>query len=114
MSHVVPIALKAIAGGCLVVAFAMISDVLKPKAFSGLFSAAPSVALASLALTAALLTSQKASEAALAMMAGAAGLIAFCIVAALCEKKVGAIAGSGIAWLSWLAVAALAFWIFFQ
>ncbi len=32
-------------------AFAILSDVLKPKRFAGLFGAAPSVALATLALT---------------------------------------------------------------
>jgi hypothetical protein len=105
--------LKAIAGGCLVVAFAMISDVLKPKAFAGLFSAAPSVAIASLALTAVLMSSDKASQSALAMVAGALGMIAFCLIAGLLEKRVGAVAGAGLAWLSWAAVAAIAFWIFF-
>jgi len=106
--------LKAIAGGCLVVAFSMLSDVLKPKAFAGLFSAAPSIALASLGLTAGLMSAQKASISATAMTAGAVGMIAFCTVAALLEKKTGAIIGSGLAWLSWLLVAGLAFWIFLQ
>lgn len=40
--------LKAVAGGGLVVAFSLVSDRLKPKALAGLFSGAPSVALASL------------------------------------------------------------------
>jgi hypothetical protein len=34
------------AGGALVVAFALLSETLKPKRFAGLFSAAPAVALA--------------------------------------------------------------------
>jgi hypothetical protein len=38
-------------GGIVVSAFAVIGDVLKPKSFAGLFGAAPSVALATLALT---------------------------------------------------------------
>jgi hypothetical protein len=38
-------------GGLVVSLFAALGDVLKPKSFAGLFSAAPSVALATLALT---------------------------------------------------------------
>ncbi len=92
----------------------MVTDVLKPKAFAGLFSAAPSVAIASLALTAALMTSDKASQAALTMIAGALGMIAFCLVAGLLEKKAGAIVGAGVAWLSWAVTAGLVFWVFLQ
>ncbi len=38
-------------GGTVVCAFALLSDLLKPKSFAGLFGAAPSVALATLVLT---------------------------------------------------------------
>jgi len=38
-------------GGAIVSAFALIGDVVRPKRFAGLFSAAPSVALATLAVT---------------------------------------------------------------
>lgn len=40
-------------GGLIVSLFALIGDVVRPKRFAGLFGAAPSVALATLALTAA-------------------------------------------------------------
>jgi hypothetical protein len=43
--------LRALAGGIMVSVFALLGDSLKPKSFAGLFGAAPSVALASLALT---------------------------------------------------------------
>jgi hypothetical protein len=43
--------LRFLIGGTLVSAFALIGDLLRPKSFAGLFGAAPSVALASLALT---------------------------------------------------------------
>ena len=43
---------RFIIGGMIVSAFAIIGDVLKPKSFAGLFGAAPSVALATLAITA--------------------------------------------------------------
>jgi uncharacterized protein DUF3147 len=41
---------RFIAGGLAVSAFALLVDVLRPKSFAGLFGAAPSVALATLAI----------------------------------------------------------------
>jgi len=38
-------------GGAVVSAFALLGDLFKPKSFAGLFGAAPSVALATVALT---------------------------------------------------------------
>jgi Protein of unknown function (DUF3147) len=43
--------IRFVVGGFVVSAFSLISDLLKPKTFAGLFGAVPSVALASLALT---------------------------------------------------------------
>jgi hypothetical protein len=37
-------------GGMVVSAFAMVGDILRPKSFAGLFSAVPSVALATLGI----------------------------------------------------------------
>jgi hypothetical protein len=45
------ILLRVVVGGVVVSAFALLGDLLKPKSFAGLFGAAPSVALATLALT---------------------------------------------------------------
>ena len=42
--------IRMLVGGAAVSAFAALGDVLKPKSFAGLFGAAPSVAIASLAL----------------------------------------------------------------
>ena len=42
---------RFLVGGLVVSLFAMFSDALRPKSFAGLFGAAPSVALATLALT---------------------------------------------------------------
>lgn len=46
------IVVRAVVGGFVVACFATIGDILKPKTFAGLFSAAPSVALATIVLTA--------------------------------------------------------------
>ena len=108
------IAAKAIAGGCLVVAFSMLSDRLKPKTLAGLFSGAPSVALASLGLTALAMGSGKTAVSATSMIAGAAGMVAFCAVAIALEQKVGAITSSAMAWISWAAVAGAVFWFFLR
>jgi hypothetical protein len=43
--------IRFLAGGVVVSFFAMLGDVLRPKSFAGLFGAAPSVALATVALT---------------------------------------------------------------
>lgn len=61
MQEAVVIGLKAIAGGLLVVAFSLLTSRLKEKTFGGVFGAAPSVALASLAITALVFVSRSAS-----------------------------------------------------
>src|SRR2546430_16611377 len=48
MQELIPIALKALVGGAFVVAFSLVAEAARPKTFSGLFSAAPSIPLASL------------------------------------------------------------------
>jgi galactitol-specific phosphotransferase system IIC component len=55
---------KFLAGGTLVVLFAIVSEALEPKRFAGLFSAAPSVLLASLIVTVLLEGTSPASESA--------------------------------------------------
>jgi hypothetical protein len=45
------ILIRFLIGGVVVSAFSACGDMLRPKSFAGLFGAAPSVALASLALT---------------------------------------------------------------
>ena len=44
-------ALRFLAGGIAVSAFAALGDTLRPKSFAGLFGAAPSIALATLLIT---------------------------------------------------------------
>ncbi len=50
MHDVLVLPLKGLAGGLLVVAFALLSECLSPKRFAGLFRAAPSIAIAGLAI----------------------------------------------------------------
>jgi hypothetical protein len=61
-------------GGFAVSVFALLSDLLKPKSFAGLFGAAPSVALATLGLTIATEGTGYAAVECRSMIAGALAL----------------------------------------
>ncbi len=56
------IVFRFLIGGSVVSLFALLSDLLKPKSFAGIFGAAPSVALATLALTISSKGSQYAAQ----------------------------------------------------
>jgi uncharacterized membrane protein (GlpM family) len=78
--------LRFFIGGCIVSIFAVVAEVLKPKGFAGLFAAAPSVALATLALTVASEGKSYAAVEARSMIAGAA---AFLLYAVCCVYFIG-------------------------
>ena len=79
---------KGLVGGVFVALFALVGESVQPKSFSGLFSAAPSIALGALAIT--LLTdgSSDAKDQALAMVFGALAMVLFCMVAAVSDRAV--------------------------
>jgi len=112
--QLIAVALKALAGGTLVVAFSGLGDVLKPKAFAGLFGAAPSVALASLAVTVLTSGPVKAAVSARGMIAGAVGMVAYCIAATILVRRFGALGGSVLAWVAWVVPSVLVYWIFIK
>jgi hypothetical protein len=91
-------------GGFAVSAFAVLGDLFRPKSFAGLFGAAPSIALATLAIA---FWNQGAEYAAKgrSMMIGALALcfysIAVCELMKRCElSALAATAASLIAWTS--------------
>jgi hypothetical protein len=47
----VDLLIRFVIGGAIVSAFALLGDLFRPRSFAGLFGAAPSVALATMALT---------------------------------------------------------------
>ena len=106
--------IRVVAGGALVVAFAMLGDMLKPKMFAGLFGAAPSVATASLLVSGLAMGASKDEKYATGMIAGAIGLVAYSAAAALAVKHLGAVTGSIVAWVAWLVPAAAAYWWFLR
>jgi uncharacterized membrane protein (GlpM family) len=77
MHDVLILAIKGLAGGTLVVTFALLSQGLEPKRFAGLFSAAPAVALAGLTVTLLDKTAHDAHQASVGMIAGAVGMAAY-------------------------------------
>jgi Protein of unknown function (DUF3147) len=72
------ILIRFLIGGFVVSAFAALGDMFKPKSFAGLFGAAPSVALATLALT---IASQGKFYAAVEARTMISGAIAFFVYA---------------------------------
>lgn len=99
--------LRFLIGGIAVSLFAVLGDVLRPKSFAGLFGAAPSVALSTLAIT---LAGQGAAYAALegrSMIIGAAALCAYSILTCqlLARARINALPASLLGLGAWFAVA---------
>lgn len=107
------LALRGLAGGALVVVFALIGEVVTPKAFAGLFAAAPSVAVASLVITITTEGSKRAHSDTVGMVVGAVGMTACCVVATVAIPKLRAVGGSAAAWGAWGAVALGLYWAVF-
>ena len=101
------ILIRFLVGGAVVSAFAILGDLLKPKSFAGLFGAAPSVALATLGLTAATEGASYASTEARSMMAGAIAFMAFasCVSWVMMRYKLKALTVTICAIPLWFGVA---------
>lgn len=93
---------RFLVGGLVVSLFAVMGDVLKPKSFAGLFGAAPSVALATLALT--IFTNGK-GYAALEARSMIVGACSFFVYSCLCMRVMAkSRAGATVVTVSGLAV----------
>jgi hypothetical protein len=108
MSLPVYLASRAVLGGLLVVLFSLIGEVVKPKRFAGVFGAAPSVALANLALVVGVEGTAKAMTEANAMIGGGVAMVVACGVGVLAVRHLRAVKGSAVMAGAWLAVAVLA------
>jgi len=108
VSPLVLLGLKVILGGFFVALLSHLTGAIRPKLFSGLFAAAPSVASISLLITA--LQKPAAAElGARGMIAGGFGMVACCAIVALLEPRLNAVAACASGWLAWALVAGLAF-----
>jgi uncharacterized membrane protein (GlpM family) len=101
------IAVKGVAGGTLVLAFALLSQGLTPKRFAGLFSAAPAVAIAGLTVVLLDKGSHAAHESALGMLAGSAGMIAYAAAAVPLLRRTRAPTAAAMALVAWAVIAAI-------
>jgi hypothetical protein len=99
--------MRFVVGGLIVSAFAIVGDVLKPKSFAGLFSAAPSVALATLGMSISKYGGGYGSVEGRSMIVGALALFAYSQLSAwLCmRRKWHALVTAAIALFGWFAVA---------
>jgi len=105
MKAAVLLGLKAVNGGLFVVVFALVSEVLTPKRFAGLFSAAPSVALANLAVIVAVKGHTEAIASARGMLLGAAAFAASAALGAVVARRRGVRISSLVVCGTWILVA---------
>ena len=105
---------RFIIGGLVISSFAVLGDILKPKSFAGLFSAAPSVALASIGLAVARHGSSCVAEEAGSMMWGAVAFVlyAWTVSQLLFRRSCGVLTATLSSLVLWLA-AALGLWFVF-
>jgi uncharacterized membrane protein (GlpM family) len=107
MNDVAVLAIRAVAGGLLVVLFALVCEGFTPKRFAGLFSASPAVAIAGLTIT---LTDKGAHDArasGLGMIVGSVALVAYAAATIPLLRKFRASLAALLALSAWLATAAV-------
>ena len=105
MNDVFLLVAKAINGGLFVTAFALIGEVLKPKRFSGLFGAAPSVALANLLIIMLVKGHQPAHDNGVGMIAGSVAMAVACLFGVVLIQRYRSLPGSVMLCAVWLVVA---------
>ncbi len=94
-------------GGAIVSFFSVVGDVFKPKTFAGLFGAAPSVALTTLALDFAQQGAGEVATLGRSMVIGAVGFYVYgaaCVAVTKREHWPEWLIAAG-SWLAWFAVA---------
>lgn len=100
-------------GGAVVSAFAVLSEVFRPKSFAGLFSAAPSVALATLGITIAHHGKWFAATEARSMLFGVAAFFCYAAAAAfvMVRFKTGALKATVALIPVWFGVSFGLWWV---
>lgn len=98
--------IRFLVGGAVVSFFAVLAEMVRPKSFAGLFSAAPSIALATIGITIARHGTAYAATESRTMVLGAIGF--FCYASAcswiLVYKKIGALTATSALLPVWLGV----------
>lgn len=96
--------IRFIAGGLLVCLFALISEVCEPKQFAGIFCAAPSVLVAGILITLFTKGTAYAVLTAEGAIAGACGMIFYCIVATPAIEHYKTLPGSILSLAGWFLI----------
>ena len=97
--------LKAINGGLFVVGFAIAAEVLEPKRFAGLFSAAPSIAIANLLVAVCAKGHHEGIANADGMLIGAGAMTLACLSGILLVGRLRSLRGSAGVCVLWLILA---------
>ena len=97
--------IKAMNGGLFVVLFSLIAEMLEPKRFAGLFSAAPSVALANLIVVIVANGHGEGIANSRGMVIGALAFSLSCLVGIVAVCRYRALPGSSLLILTWLVAA---------
>lgn len=107
MHDLVMLVIKGLAGGSLVVVFALLSESLSPKRFAGLFSAAPAVALAGLTIVLLDKGAHDAHQNTVGMLAGSAGMVAYAAAVVPLLRRLSAARAAAGALMAWTVAAAV-------
>lgn len=99
---------KALVGGAGVVAFTALARITRPQRLAGVFCAAPSVAVGSLAVVVLTASAHEGRIAAQGMVAGSLALFGACLVGAMVARSANgsALSISVATCAAWLALAA--------
>jgi Protein of unknown function (DUF3147) len=96
------LALKALNGGLFVVGFALVAQALKPKRFAGVFSAAPSIAMANLLVAVIANGHGEGVANADGMLIGAGAMTLACLAGILLVRQRRSLRGSAGVCVLWL------------
>jgi hypothetical protein len=109
MSPLPVLLIKMLNGGLFVVAFALLGETLRPKRFAGLFSAAPSVALANLIVVIATQGHRAAIANTRGMVVGAAAFALSAVMGIVWVRRYRSTLGSALVAATWLTIAGIGY-----
>jgi len=105
--------IRFLLGGAIVSAFALLGEIFKPKTFAGIFAAAPSVALTTLALAFVSHGPEYAAAEGRSMLLGALAFVGYAALSMFMVRRRGTPVWleAGASWVVWFAIALGGWWI---
>ena len=106
------VAVRFFLGGAIVSAFSILGELFKPKTFAGIFGAAPSVALATLALAFHTHGAPFVAVETRSMLLGAVAFVGYSAASMVIVRRetVPVWLGAGLSWAVWFAIAFGLWW----